>query len=258
MINRNLINASKMLFVLIIVSVISCKDKGQKEKVDTKKQPNIIVIYADDLGFGDVSAYGSTELKTPNIDRIANEGIKFMNGYAASPTCTPSRYVLLSGNYPFKKGNARVLPGNAPLIFDTSKQTLPSLLRDASYTMGVVGKWHLGLGDENMDWNGEIKPGPLEIGFDEAFIMASTNDRVPSVYVKNHRIYNLDPNDPIEVSYKENFEGEPTGKENPELLKIHPSHGHNMCIHNRISRIGYMRGGKSALFIDEDMADDFL
>ena len=181
-----------------------------------------------------------------------------MNGYAASPTCTPSRYALLSGNYPFKKTDARVLRGNAPLIFDTSKQTLPSMLKGAGYTTGVVGKWHLGLGNENMDWNGEIKPGPLEIGFDESFIMASTNDRVPSVYVKNHRIDELDPNDLIEVSYTKNFEGEPTGKENPELLRIHPSHGHNMSIHNGISRIGYMRGGKSALFTDEEMSDDFL
>ncbi|MDY7394298.1 arylsulfatase [Aureibaculum sp. 2210JD6-5] len=246
---------TKMLSLLLFLSIISCKEKEVKEE---KQQPNIIVIYADDLGFGDVSAYGSTVLQTPNIDRIANEGIKFMNGYAASPTCTPSRYALLSGNYPFKKGNARVLPGNAPLIFDTSKQTLPSMLREAGYTTGVVGKWHLGLGDENMDWNSDIKPGPLEIGFDESFIMASTNDRVPSVYVRDHRVVGLDPNDPIEVSYTKNFEGEPTGKENPELLKIHPSHGHDMSIHNGISRIGYMRGGKSALFTDEDMSDDFL
>ena len=246
----------KALTLLMALSFISCK--SEKEKKEINQQPNIIVIYADDLGFGDVSAYGSEVLKTPNIDRIANEGIKFMNGYAASPTCSPSRYALLSGNYPFKKKNARVLPGNAPLIFDTSKQTLPSMLRDAGYTTGVVGKWHLGLGSENMDWNGEIKPGPLEIGFDESYIMASTNDRVPSVYVKGHHIDGLDAKDPIEVSYKENFEGEPTGKENPELLKLHPSHGHDMSIHNGISRIGFMRGGKSALFTDENMGDDFL
>ena len=132
------------------------------------------------------------------------------------------------------------------------------MLRDAGYFTGVIGKWHLGLGDENLDWNGEVSPGPLEIGFDYSYVMASTNDRVPSVYVKNHSIVNLDPNDPIEVSYKENFEGEPTGKDNPEMLKVHPSHGHDMSIHNGISRIGFMKGGKSALFIDEDMADDFL
>lgn len=242
-----------ILFLVSIFALLACK---QEEK--QLKPPNVIVIYADDLGYGDVSSYGSTELLTPNFDRIANEGIRFTNGYATSPTCTPSRFALLSGIYPFRKNRAHVLPGNAPLLFDLGKQTLPSMLRDAGYFTGVIGKWHLGLGDENMDWNKEVAPGPNEIGFDYSYVMASTNDRVPSVYVQNHNIVGLDPNDPIYVNYRENFEGEPTGKEHPELLKIHPSHGHDMSIHNGISRIGYMKGGKSALFIDEDMNDDFL
>ena len=245
-----------IIILSALITIVSCKKINKKEAQVQK--PNIIIIYADDLGIGDVSSYGSTELITPNIDRIANEGIKFTNGYATSPTCTPSRYSLLSGIYPFRKKGAQILPGNAPLLFDLGKQTLPSMLRDAGYFTGVIGKWHLGLGDENLDWNGEVSPGPLEIGFDYSYVMASTNDRVPSVYVKDHSIVNLDPNDPIEVSYKKNFEGEPTGKENPEMLKLHPSHGHDMSIHNGISRIGFMRGGKKALFIDEDMADDFL
>ncbi len=245
-----------IIILSALISISSCKEIENKKKQERK--PNIIIIYADDLGIGDVSSYGSTELITPNIDRIANEGIKFTNGYATSPTCTPSRYSLLSGIYPFRKKGAQILPGNAPLLFDLGEQTLPSMLRDAGYFTGVIGKWHLGLGDENLDWNEEVSPGPLEIGFDYSYIMASTNDRVPSVYVKNHNIVNLDRNDPIEVSYKNNFEGEPTGKENPEMLKVHPSHGHDMSIHNGISRIGFMRGGKDALFIDEDMADDFL
>lgn len=251
-----LVRIKSNLVVIIFLGffIISCKSK----ETPKPPKPNILLIYADDLGYGDVSDYGSTALKTPNIDRLAENGLKFTNGYAASPTCTPSRYALLSGNYPFKKQNARVLPGNAPLIFDTSKQTLPAMLKQAGYTTGVVGKWHLGLGDESMNWNGEIKPGPLEIGFDYSFVMASTNDRVPSVYVRNHKVVGLTPDDSLYVSYIENFEGEPTGKENPELLKLHPSHGHDMSIHNGISRIGYMKGGKNALFIDEEMSDDFL
>ncbi|MEO0572742.1 MAG: arylsulfatase [Bacteroidota bacterium] len=241
------------------ILLLGCSSSEKKEaKRKPTKLPNIVIIYADDLGFGDVGSYGSTELQTPNIDRIAKEGIRFTNGYASSPTCTPSRYALLSGTYPFRKKKAQILPGNAPLLFDLGKQTLPSMLKEAGYTTGVVGKWHLGLGDENMDWNGKIAPGPLEIGFDYCFVMASTNDRVPSVYVENHHVVGLDPNDPIQVSYTENFEGEPTGKENPELLKVHPSHGHDMSVHNGISRIGFMKGGTSALFIDEQMNDDFL
>lgn len=250
---------SYILSLFFLIISVSCK-KEAKESIVNKKQehPNIVIIYADDLGFGDVSSYGSTELLTPNIDRIANEGIRFTNGYATSPTCTPSRYSLLSGTYPFRTKKAQVLPGNAPLLFELGKQTLPSMLQQAGYKTGVVGKWHLGLGDANMDWNKKIAPGPLEIGFDYAYIMASTNDRVPSVYVENHKVVGLTAEDPIYVSYQKNFEGEPTGKEHPELLKVHPSHGHDMSIHNGISRIGYMKGGKSALFIDENMGDDFL
>lgn len=246
--------------IYISLAIIGCKTekKENPKKSNQDSKPNIVIIYADDLGYGDVSSYESTELLTPNMDRIANEGLKFTNGYATSPTCTPSRFAMLSGIYPFRSNNAQVLPGNAPLLFELGKQTLPSMLHDAGYFTGVVGKWHLGLGDENMNWNKEVSPGPREIGFDYSYIMASTNDRVPSVYVENHHIVGLDPNDPIEVSYKQNFDGEPTGKENPELLKVHPSHGHDMSIHNGISRIGFMRGGKSALFIDEDMGDDFL
>lgn len=251
------------IFYLLIISCgafINCKPEADSaRKTNSESQlPNIVIIYADDLGYGDVSSYGSTALITKNIDRIANEGLRFTNGYATSPTCTPSRYALLSGTYPFRRKNAQVLPGNAPLLFELGKQTLPSMLRDAGYYTGIVGKWHLGLGDQKMDWNKKVSPGPLEIGFDYSFIMASTNDRVPSVYVKNHHINGLDPNDPIEVSYKENFEGEPTGKTHQEMLKVMPSHGHDMSIHNGISRIGYMRGGKAALFTDENMSDDFL
>ncbi len=252
---------TKSIFYLIAVTVfITCKPEPVvKDQTSSENElPNIVIIYADDLGYGDISSYGSTALITKNFDRIANEGLKFTNGYATSPTCTPSRYALLSGTYPFRRKNAKVLPGNAPLLFELGKQTLPSMLHDAGYYTGIVGKWHLGLGDEKMDWNKNVSPGPLEIGFDYSFIMASTNDRVPSVYVKNHQINKLSPEDPIEVSYKENFEGEPTGKTHPELLKLIPSHGHDMSIHNGISRIGFMRGGKSALFTDENMSDDFL
>ncbi|MEM9141831.1 MAG: arylsulfatase [Bacteroidota bacterium] len=249
--------------ILAILTACSPVTKKKKDPIgdSTGKQdrhPNIVLIYADDLGYGDVGCYGATELKTPNIDRIGNEGIRFTNGYATSATCTPSRYAILSGQYPWRNKRARILPGNAPLLFDLDKESLPAMLKKAGYTTGVTGKWHLGLGDENLDWNQGITPGPNAIGFDYSYILASTNDRVPSVYVENDRVLRLDTRDPLEVSYKENFPGEPTGKENPELLKLHPSHGHNMSVHNGISRIGYMRGGKSALFIDENMADTIV
>lgn len=222
-----------------------------------EKKPNIIVIMADDLGFGDISAYGATEIRTPNIDRLANEGLRFHNGYATSATSTPSRFSLLTGRYPWRE-KAQVLAGNAPLIISEELPTLPKMLKDAGYVTGVIGKWHLGLGKGNVDWNKEIVPGAREVGFDYSFITAATNDRVPTVFVENGRVVGLDPNDPIEVSYQKNFPGEPTGRSNPELLKVHPSHGHDQSITNGVSRIGYMKGGKSALWVDEDMGDIFL
>ncbi len=121
----------------------------------------------------------------------------FTDAHCTSATCTPSRYALLTGEYAWRKKGTGVLPGDARLIIDPSQITLAGMLRKAGYPTGVVGKWHLGLGDGTIDWNGEIKPGPLEVGFDDSFIMAATGDRVPCVFVENHRIVGLDPADPI-------------------------------------------------------------
>lgn len=240
----------------ICMTVQEAGGTAKKTKAD-KKHPNIVLIYADDLGFGDISVNGATEIKTPGIDRIGNEGLCFNNAYATSATSTPSRFAMLTGCYPWRVG-AQVLQGNAPLIIREDMPTYPKMLQKAGYVTGAVGKWHLGLGNGNVNWNKEVTPGAKDVGFDYSFITAATNDRVPSVFIENGRVANLDPNDPIEVNYTKNFPGEPTGKDNPELLKIYPSHGHNNSITNGISRIGYMRGGKSALWVDENMADTFL
>lgn len=246
-----------MIAVAITVMFSSCGIENAK-KNQSEKKPNIIIIYADDLGYGDVSAYGDGLLQTPNIDKLANGGMKFTKGYAASSTCTPSRYALLTGTYPWRNKSAHILPGSAPLIIDTAQLTIPRMLRKQGYYTGVVGKWHLGLGSGNTDWNKHISPSPNEVGFDYSFIMAATQDRVPTVYIKNGDVVGLDANDPIEVSYKEKFPDEITGKEHPELLKMKFSHGHDGTIVNGISRIGHMRGGEKAHWIDENMSDTFL
>ena len=221
-------------------------------------RPNVVIIYADDLGYGDVSAYGATRLKTPNIDRLAHEGLRFTDAHSAAATCTPSRYALLTGEYAWRRPGTGILPGDAGLVIDTDRPTLASIFRGAGYTTGIVGKWHLGLGPAGgPDWNGDIRPGPLELGFDDAFIMAATGDRVPTVYIDDRRVAGLDPADPISVHYKQPVGDGPTGRDNPGLLRMHPSHGHDQTIVNGISRIGYMTGGKAALWTDEDMGDVF-
>jgi arylsulfatase A-like enzyme len=220
------------------------------------EKPNIIIIYADDLGYGDVSCYGATKVSTPNIDRLGKQGLLFTNAHATSATSTPSRYSLLTGEYAWRKKGTGVATGDANAIIQPGRITIASILKKAGYTTGVVGKWHLGLGtDAGADWNGEIQSGPMDIGFDYNFIIPATGDRVPCVFVENRRVVGLDPKDPIKVSYKDPILVEPTGKDHPELLKMHPSHGHDMTIVNGISRIGYMSGGKSALWVDEDIAD---
>ena len=220
-------------------------------------KPNVIFIYADDIGYGDLSCNGSKTIKTPNVDLLARQGVRFTNMHSSAATCTPSRYALLTGEYAWRRAGTGIATGDAGSIIRPERYTLADVFKKAGYQTGVVGKWHLGLGDKTgtQDWNGHITPGPSDIGFDYCFILAATGDRVPCVYVENERVMNLDPKDPISVSYQKNFEGEPTGKLNPEMLKMHPSHGHDMSIVNGISRIGYMKGGKSALWKDEEMAD---
>ena len=219
---------------------------GPAVRAAAQTRPNIVIIYADDLGYGDVSCYGATKIRTPNIDRLASQSLRFVNAHAPAATCTPSRYAMLTGEYAWRKKGTNILPGDAALIIEPGRTTLASIMKQAGYVTGVVGKWHLGLGSGNLDWNGEINPGPLEIGFDSCFLIPATGDRVPCVFVEDRRVVGLDPADPIQVSFREPIGNEPTGKEHPQLLTMHPSHGHDQTIVNGISRIGYMSDKKAA------------
>ena len=240
------------LFLFFALCFISCNKK------ETPTKPNIIIIYMDDLGYGDVSYNGASKLQTPNMDAMAMAGMRFNNGYATSATCTPSRYALLTGVYPWREKRAKILAGTAPLIIGIDQMTLPKMLKQEGYQTAIIGKWHLGLGNGNVNWNKLVSPGPNQVGFDYSYILAATQDRVPTVYIEDGKVVGLDPNDPIEVNYQKNFEGEPTGLENPELLTMNWHHGHNSSIVNGIPRIGFMKGGEAAKWSDIDMADHFL
>ncbi|MFW5753379.1 MAG: sulfatase family protein [Marinilabiliaceae bacterium] len=231
---------------------------AEKKHPGNEKDPNVILIYTDDVGYGDLSCYGG-EIPTPNIDALANSGLMLTNAYATAATCTPSRFSLLTGEYAWREPGRGVLEGDAPAIIDPARETLPKVMKRAGYRTGIVGKWHLGLGGEGgPDWNGKVAPGPLETGFDYSFLLPATGDRVPCVYLENHHVVDLDPDDPIKVSFSKNIGDRPTGLEHPEKLKQMWSHGHNHTIINGISRIGYMKGGEDALWRDEDMADVFI
>ncbi len=245
---------------LVAVLVIACSTFAQNNKKASQK-PNVIYIYADDLGYGDLSCYGATKINTPNLDKLAKKGIRFTNGNSTSATCTPSRYALLTGKYPWRKNGTGVLPGDAALIIPTNEITLPGVFKKAGYQTAIVGKWHLGLGNQvEKNWNEEIKPGPNEVGFDYSFIFPATADRVPTVFIENHAVLGQDPNDLIAVNYKQKIGHDPTGKENPELLKMKssPGQGHDQTIVNGIGRIGYMTGGKGARWVDEEVSTTFL
>lgn len=274
------------VFFALPLSVFSCKSSVSNQSSSSK--PNIVIIYTDDLGYGDLSCYGAGEVQTPNIDKLASKGLRFTNSYAASSTSTPSRYSLLTGEYHWRrppgwnvgelKGTS-IAPGDAGMLIPTSISTLPSILNEQGYTTGVVGKWHLGLGPVGgPDWNGIIKPAPEDIGFDYSFLIPATGDRVPCVYVENRKVVGLDPSDPVSVSYKEPLGDDSTiynpavtpgtivsyklaDKDNPDFFNkrpdiiMHPSFGHDQTIVNGIPRIGYMTGGYSARWKDEKIAE---
>ena len=243
---------------MLSLALTSCLAVHAENKNQNTDKPNVIFIYADDLGYGDLECYGAKNVQTPNVNRLASEGIRFINAHATAATSTPSRYSMLTGEYAWRKPGTDVAAGNAGMIIRPEQYTMADMFKSSGYATGAFGKWHLGLGDKTaqQDWNAPLSASLGELGFDYSYIMAATADRVPCVFIENGQVANYDPSAPIEVSYIKNFPGEPTGKDNPELLyNLKPSHGHDMSIVNGISRIGYMKGGGKALWKDENIAD---
>ncbi len=244
----------RFLFTLLLPATLIAAEANR---------PNVLLIYGDDVGWGDISIQGSTRIQTPNIDKLAQTGLRFTDGHCTAATCTPSRFSLLTGIHGFRH-KIRVLPPNARLTIPTDRLTLPRVFKAAGYQTAIVGKWHLGLGapGQPVDWNGEVKPGPLELGFDYSYLLPSTNDRVPCVYLDGHRVVNLDPADPLHLeTLPEGVKATiyPDGRRNPQAMTYYPSsHGHNQSVINGIGRIGVQFGGKAALWNDETMTDEFV
>lgn len=187
----------KFHFILTLTVSSLISSQTANSQVQTQENPNVIIINADDLGYGDLSCYGATKLKTPNIDRLAKEGRRFTDAHSASAVCSPSRYGLLTGRYPLRKNFWGPIPTTQALTIDPSHLTLASLLKGSGYDTACIGKWHLGFGHQKPDWNGELKPGPLELGFDYYFGIPSVNSGPPFVYVENHHVLGADPADPL-------------------------------------------------------------
>lgn len=227
----------KRILLLLLISLLS---GGQ---ASAAAAPNIIIILADDVGWGDAGCYGATKVKTPNLDRLAREGVRFENGYASAAVCTPTRYSLITGQYSWRNHaeglNRGVARGDAPLLIPTTMATAPGLLQKAGYRTAIIGKWHLGFGLTKPDFNAELLPGPLEVGFHEYFGIPATNDRIPTVFMRGHRVLGIDPNDPIQYSYDE---------AQAKSLGLSPwAAGRN--------RIGWAKGGKSAWWKDTEIAE---
>lgn len=200
--NHSLIK-TPILTSLCLAALTACKSGSTELNV---RKHNILLIYADDLGYGDIGLNRASGVKTPNIHSLAINGLLLTDAHCSEATSTPSRYSLLTGRYAFSN-NAAILPGDASLLIDTNITTLPNMLKTAGYKTGVIGKWHLGLGLGKINWNEDISPGPFEIGFDYSFLLQATCDRVPCVFLENQKVVGPDPNDPIQVSYSEKLEG---------------------------------------------------
>ncbi len=258
---RRTVGSSAWRFIpnLLLVAMALILSAILPQSRATAAPPNVIVILCDDLGYGDISCNGGTGVETPNIDALAKSGVRFTSGYCSASTCTPTRYSFLTGTYAFRVKGTGIAPPNSPALIQPETVTLPSLLQKGGYKTAVVGKWHLGLGgSEGPNWNGELNPSPNHIGFDHSFILPTTNDRVPQVYVRNSKVLNLDPQDPLWVGDEKPSEDHPTGVSHRHTLKMNWSHGHNQSIHNGIGRIGFYTGGEKARFRDEDLADAWV
>lgn len=216
--------------------------------VEAKDRPNVVLILADDLGYGDLGCYGATKVHTPNIDRLARQGRRFTDAHSPASVCTPTRYNLLTGRHAWRTWvQSSCVWSNDPLLVDEDRFTLADLFHEEGYRTACLGKWHLGFGKPGMpgwddvlgpDYNRDLCPGPLECGFDYFWGVPHVG-QFPHVIVENHRILGLEPDDPIRIT--------PDRRPGYEKDYLHrPRNGWT-------ARLG-VKGGKAARYQHENLA----
>ncbi len=186
---------SKLLVLVFLIIGFGCTGDRSSDQQGEEDQPHIVIILADDLGWGDVRAYNSaSNIPTPNMDRLADQGMRFLDAHSSASVCTPTRYGLLTGRYSWRTRLKRgvLWPPAKPLI-EQDRETVASLLQNAGYYTAIVGKWHLGLdwvmvGKDSIDFSEPLRDGPNDHGFDASFIFAGSSDMKPYTYVKNGRV----------------------------------------------------------------------
>jgi len=194
--------------IAMLVVVVAGLAVGVAAEPGRTESPNIVLILADDVGYGDLGCYGNAKVPTPQLDRLAAAGRRFTDAHSASAVCTPSRYALMTGEYPFRRDLWGPAHHTSPLLLDVTRPTVASLLKNRGYATACFGKWHLGFGRRRPDWNGRLAPGPLEAGFDHYFGLPVVSSSPPYVWVEDDRVVGLDPADPIVVggpTYAERF-----------------------------------------------------
>lgn len=246
----------KRLTTLIIVALglFQARCPAVAEDLEEKpSRPNIILIVADDLGYGDLGCYGATKVRTPNVDRLAREGRRFTDAHSASAVCTPSRYALLTGEYPFRKGLWGPAHYTAAAIVPPAQTTVAGLLQHRGYTTACFGKWHLGFGaQKSPDWNEELKPGPLEVGFDHYYGIPVVNSAPPYVWVEDRRVVGVDRNDPLK------YGGLAPTKEYPEKVMTGISGGQKAHDAYRDDELGSTLTEKATAWIRAHRAEPFF
>ena len=236
------------LFQQFLCSIFLLAISPVSSTAETQGRPNVVIILADDLGYGDLGCYGANRVATPNIDSLARDGRRFTDAYSPSSVCTPSRYNLMTGRYAWRTW---IQSGTAwaydPLLIEPERFTLADLFKSQAYQTALIGKWHLGFGKPEMDgwsdvvgpdYNRELAPGPLEVGFDYFWGFPHVS-QLPHIIIENHRVLGLSPDDPIHI-----------------IADRRPEHRLDYLHRTRIGAANLrVNGGESARYEHDELSD---